>query len=128
MHWDHERRHSTTTRISALRICPPVHGKNCCDRKEWNFSSGRFSMPFAACCAADGIRGKIEPMKTQLCAGKYLVLIREGHWEYAERVNAKGAAIIVAVTDEQKLLLVEQYRIPVHARTIELPAGIIGDE
>jgi ADP-ribose pyrophosphatase len=34
----------------------------------------------------------------------------------------------VAVTDEQKLLLVEQYRIPVHARTIELPAGIVGDE
>jgi len=26
------------------------------------------------------------------------------------------------------LLLVEQYRIPVHARTIELPAGIIGDD
>ena len=25
-------------------------------------------------------------------------------------------------------MLVEQYRIPVHARTIELPAGIIGDE
>jgi ADP-ribose pyrophosphatase len=32
------------------------------------------------------------------------------------------------VTAEQKILLVEQYRIPVHARTIELPAGIIGDE
>ena len=39
-----------------------------------------------------------------------------------------GAAIIVAVTQDQKLVLVEQYRIPVHARTIELPAGIIGDE
>jgi ADP-ribose pyrophosphatase len=44
------------------------------------------------------------------------------------RVNATGAAIILAVTAEQKILLVEQYRIPVHARTIELPAGIIGDE
>lgn len=44
------------------------------------------------------------------------------------RVNATGAAVIVAVTDEQKLLLVEQYRIPVQRRTIELPAGIIGDE
>ena len=30
--------------------------------------------------------------------------------------------------EDQKLLLVEQYRIPVHAQTIELPAGIIGDE
>ena len=63
-----------------------------------------------------------------LYAGKHLSLIREGRWEYAHRVNATGAAIIAAVTDDQKLLLVEQYRIPVHARTIELPAGIIGDE
>jgi len=67
-------------------------------------------------------------VKTTLYTGKYLSLIKEGHWEYAERVNATGAAIIVAVTDDQKLLLVEQYRIPVHTRTIELPAGIIGDE
>ncbi|MGC3961048.1 MAG: nucleoside 2-deoxyribosyltransferase domain-containing protein [Verrucomicrobiota bacterium] len=63
-----------------------------------------------------------------LFAGKFLALIKEGHWEYAHRTNATGAAIIAAVTDEKKILLVEQYRIPVHARTIELPAGIIGDE
>lgn len=67
-------------------------------------------------------------MKITLYTGKFLSLIKEGHWEYAERVNATGAAIIVAVTDDQKLLLVEQDRIPVHTRTIELPAGIIGDE
>ena len=63
-----------------------------------------------------------------LHTGKFLALVKEDHWEYADRTNATGAAIIVAVTDEQKLLLVEQYRIPVHAHTIELPAGIIGDE
>lgn len=66
--------------------------------------------------------------KTTLHTGKFLALIKEGHWEYADRTNATGAAIIAAVTDDRKLLLVEQYRIPVHARTIELPAGIIGDE
>ena len=66
--------------------------------------------------------------KTTLCAGRFLALHREGHWEYAERIQATGAAILVAVTPEYKLLLVEQYRIPCHARTIELPAGIIGDE
>jgi len=66
--------------------------------------------------------------KITLHTGRYLALVREGHWEYADRTNATGAAIIVAVTAERKLLLVEQYRIPVHARTIELPAGIIGDE
>ena len=66
--------------------------------------------------------------KTTLYTGKFLALVKEGHWEYADRTNATGAAIIVAVTEEQKLLLVEQYRIPVHARTVELPAGIIGVE
>ena len=66
--------------------------------------------------------------RTTLYTGKFLALVKEGHWEYAERTNATGASIIVAVTDEQKLLLVEQYRIPVHSRTIELPAGIIGEE
>jgi len=68
------------------------------------------------------------PDQTTLHRGKFLALIKEGHWEYVDRVNATGAAIIVAVTAEQKVLLVEQYRIPVHVRTIELPAGIIGDE
>ena len=68
-----------------------------------------------------------EPTLT-LATGKFLTLVREGHWEYVDRTGATGATIIVAVTDDRKLLLVEQHRIPVHARTIELPAGIVGDE
>ena len=67
-------------------------------------------------------------MPKTLRTGKFLALIKEGQWEYVDRVKANGAAIIIGVTMEQKVLLVEQYRIPVHARTIELPAGIIGDE
>jgi len=67
-------------------------------------------------------------MSHTLYRGEFLALIREKHWEYAVRTNATGAAIILAITGEDKLLLVEQYRIPLHARTIELPAGIIGDE
>ena len=63
-----------------------------------------------------------------LYSGEFLALVKEGHWEYVDRIGVTGAAIIVGVTAEQKLLLVEQYRIPVHARTIELPAGIVGDE
>jgi ADP-ribose pyrophosphatase len=69
-----------------------------------------------------------QDIPTTLLTGKFLALIKEGHWEYVDRVNATGAALILAVTEDQKILLVEQYRIPVHARTIELPAGIIGDE
>ena len=69
-----------------------------------------------------------EFIKTTAYTGKFLALIKEGHWEYVDRTKATGAALILAVTTAQKILLVEQYRIPVHARTIELPAGIIGDE
>lgn len=63
-----------------------------------------------------------------LCEAKFLRLVRDGRWEYVERTNSSGAAFIVAVTAEQELLLVEQYRIPLQSRTIELPAGMIGDE
>ena len=52
-----------------------------------------------------------QPKKSTLHTGQFLALIREGHWEYVDRVNASGAAIIVAVTAERKVLLVEQYRI-----------------
>jgi len=62
-----------------------------------------------------------------LAEGKYLRLISEAHWEYADRTRATGAVIIVAVTPEKKLLLVEQYRIPLGCNAIELPAGLVGD-
>ena len=35
--------------------------------------------------------------------------------------------IIIAVTPEDKLLFVEQFRIPMDAATIEMPAGLVGD-
>ena len=63
-----------------------------------------------------------------LHSAKWLVLKREGKWEYVSRVNERGAAFILAVTDAQEIVLVEQYRTAVHANAIELPAGIIGDE
>jgi ADP-ribose pyrophosphatase len=59
--------------------------------------------------------------------GRWLNLRRRGHWEFVERVNPKGAVIIVAITNEQELLFVEQFRPPVGANTIEMPAGLIGD-
>ncbi|MES2491575.1 MAG: NUDIX hydrolase [Pseudomonadota bacterium] len=63
-----------------------------------------------------------------LYKGKFVKLSKNGTWEYAERVNSTGAGFILAVTPEKELVLVEQYRVPMQARTIELPAGIIGDE
>lgn len=62
-----------------------------------------------------------------LYEGKFLRLIKEGRWEYADRVNADGAVMVVAVTTDRKLILVEEYRYPLHAFTLGLPAGIAGD-
>lgn len=59
--------------------------------------------------------------------GEFLRLQRYAHWEYVSRQQARGAAAMVALTDVDEIVLVEQYRIPLQARTIELPAGIIGD-
>ena len=68
------------------------------------------------------------PLET-LFEGRWLRVRRRGHWEFAERTNAGGmAVIIVAVTPERKLLFVEQHRIPVEGRTIEMPAGLVGDQ
>ncbi len=35
--------------------------------------------------------------------------------------------MIIALTPEDKVLMVEQYRIPIQARTLEFPAGLVGD-
>jgi ADP-ribose pyrophosphatase len=72
--------------------------------------------------------GAARPPIETLYEGKYLTLRREGTWEYVERPYARGAAFIVAVTGAREIVLVEQYRVPLHRRCIELPAGIIGDE
>lgn len=60
--------------------------------------------------------------------GKFLRVRVSGHWEYAERPNSPAGIVIVAVTDEDKILLTEQYRIPLQKNVIELPAGLAGDE
>jgi len=64
---------------------------------------------------------------TTMYEGKYLRLVKRGHWEYAERTNAGSAVIVIAVTPEDKLLFVEQFRVPMGAPTIEMPAGLVGD-
>ncbi len=59
--------------------------------------------------------------------GRFLRLVRRRGWEYAERTNARAVVVIVAVTPDGRLLLTEQYREPVAAPVIELPAGLVGD-
>ncbi len=62
-----------------------------------------------------------------LYTGKWLTLKQRGRWEYAVRNNPRGAVIILAVTPEDKVVFVEQYRVSILANTIEMPAGLVGD-
>ncbi|QMW22404.1 NUDIX hydrolase [Sandaracinobacteroides saxicola] len=52
---------------------------------------------------------------------------RGGQWEYVKRVGGIGAAVILALTDANEIVLVEQYRPPLGRACIELPAGLVGD-
>lgn len=58
--------------------------------------------------------------------GKYLTAVRAGTWEYVERARRISAVVILAEY-EGKMVLVEQPRVPLGRRCIELPAGLIGD-
>ena len=60
--------------------------------------------------------------------GRFLRFVKRGHWEYVERVNVRDVAVLVPITAKDEIVLVEQYRIPVEAAMVELPAGLVGDE
>jgi ADP-ribose pyrophosphatase len=64
--------------------------------------------------------------KEILAQGKYLRLVNQDRWEYAERAVGHGVVILVA-TIENRLLLTQQYRASVTRDVIELPAGLVGD-
>ena len=63
-----------------------------------------------------------------LYQGKFLNMVREGRWEYCERVNNTGAVMVFACTPERKVLLVEEFRPPIGKRCLCFPAGLSGDE
>ena len=58
--------------------------------------------------------------------GRFITAKKRGKWEYVGRARGIKAAVILAVEDGH-VLLVEQYRVPLGANCIELPAGLIGD-
>lgn len=62
-----------------------------------------------------------------LYQGQFARLKRRGRWEFVERVNCSGVAVIIAITAQQQVVLVEQYREAVQSLVLELPAGLVGD-
>lgn len=59
--------------------------------------------------------------------GRFIEARRRGKWEFVGRTRGIEAAVILAIEDGH-VLLVEQYRVPLGALCLELPAGLVGDE
>lgn len=61
-----------------------------------------------------------------LYRGKFLhFFVRPNGWEYVQRPESGAGVAIVAVTTEDRLLLVEQWRPPLAKWVIELPSGLV---
>lgn len=71
-----------------------------------------------------------DPVET-VWHGRFMTVRKQGTWEYVVRARGIQAAVILAVDEGAKggeVLLVEQYRVPLGRRCLELPAGLVGDE
>ncbi len=63
----------------------------------------------------------------RLYRGRYLEMVQDDRWEYVRRVNASAVVCIIALTEDDSLVFVEQFRPPVGRNVIEMPAGLVGD-
>ena len=66
------------------------------------------------------------PPAEVMWAGKYVRVLKRDRWEYASRTNNVTAVVILAEY-EGKVILIDQPRVPLDSRCIELPAGLVGD-
>ncbi|SCW52633.1 ADP-ribose pyrophosphatase [Sphingobium faniae] len=64
-------------------------------------------------------------------AGRFITAKKRGRWEYVSRARNIRAAVVLAIDEDAKgrhVILVDQFRVPLGRRCIELPAGLVGDE
>jgi ADP-ribose pyrophosphatase len=60
--------------------------------------------------------------------GKFLkIILSDNRWQWVTRNGCNGACVIVPITKNDELVLVEQYRYPSKCNAIEFPAGLVGD-
>lgn len=71
-----------------------------------------------------------EPPDTVYHEGRWLTFGKKDDtdWEYVSRPGLKGVVGILAITDQREIVLVEQFRPPLARKTIEIPAGLAGDD
>lgn len=60
--------------------------------------------------------------------GRFLEFVRQpfrgGHWEFVRRTGLCGVVFIYAVTPDDRVVVVRQFRPPLGAEVWELPAGV----
>jgi len=62
-----------------------------------------------------------------LGSGNHLRLVSRSGWEFVERIGATGVVAVLAVTEDGRIVLTEQFRPAVDAFVLDLPAGLAGD-
>jgi len=63
----------------------------------------------------------------EIHAGRFVRLLAKGTWEYASRTKTSGVVGILPITNDGHVVLIEQFRVPVGRRVVEIPAGLAGD-
>jgi len=64
--------------------------------------------------------------------GRFITAKKRGRWEYVGRARGIRAAAIIALDRDpdgtRHVLLVSQYRVPLGRFSLEIPAGLVGDD
>jgi ADP-ribose pyrophosphatase len=64
--------------------------------------------------------------------GRFITAKTRGRWEYVGRARGIKAAAIIALDDDpdgtRHVILVSQHRVPLSRFSLEIPAGLIGDD
>lgn len=64
--------------------------------------------------------------------GRFITAKQRGRWEYVGRARGIRAAAIIAIDVDpdgtRHVLLVSQYRVPLGKFSLEIPAGLVGDD
>ncbi len=64
--------------------------------------------------------------------GRFITAKTRGRWEYVGRARGIRAAAIIAVDDDpdgtRHVILVSQFRVPLGRFSLEIPAGLVGDD
>lgn len=64
--------------------------------------------------------------------GRFITAKTRGRWEYVGRARGIRAAAIIAIDQDpdgtRHVILVSQYRVPLGRFSLEIPAGLVGDD